>query len=169
MPLLVSGDLHFVLSNDVKMICREIDCVTVKGSIKPVKLFTVDVEVDHMETITDRLDGMSIKQKKSVREKEKKDLMWKLMNGKRTTWDVYERDKEFKELRKHYDPNFTTLFKEGYKNYISGNWKESTRIFEECLLMNPNDGPTLSLKGILDGQNNQAPSGWKGFRELTEK
>jgi hypothetical protein len=109
-PLLISGDLHYCLTPEVKLLCREIDRVTVKGSIKPVKLFSIDMDVDNMETITDRLDGMTIKQKKSVREKEKKEIMWKLMNGKRTTWDIFERDKEFKELRKLYDPNFTTKF-----------------------------------------------------------
>lgn len=168
-PLLVSGDLHYVLTPEVKLLCREIDCVTVKGSIKPVKLFTVDIDVEGMEVISDRLDGMTIKQKKKVREGEKKEIMWKLMNGKRTTWDIFERDKEFKELRKQYDPNFTSKFEEGYKNYIQGDWKEAGRIFDECLLMKPTDGPTLSLKGILEGDNYQAPKGWKGFRELTEK
>jgi class 3 adenylate cyclase len=32
-PLLVSGALHDCFSEDIKMLCREIDTVTVKGSI----------------------------------------------------------------------------------------------------------------------------------------
>lgn len=42
-PLLVSGDFYEVMTDEVKTLCREIDTVTVKGSIKPVRLFTVDV------------------------------------------------------------------------------------------------------------------------------
>ena len=42
-PLLVSGDFYEVMTSETQKMCREIDTVTVKGSIKPVRLFTVDV------------------------------------------------------------------------------------------------------------------------------
>lgn len=42
-PFLVSGELTPVLSKDVMKIMREVDTVKVKGSDKPMKLFTVDV------------------------------------------------------------------------------------------------------------------------------
>ena len=41
--LLISGHLRDILSPDFQAICREIDCVTVKGSIKPMRLFTIDI------------------------------------------------------------------------------------------------------------------------------
>jgi hypothetical protein len=37
------------------------------------------------------------------------------------------------------------------------------------LKINPNDGPTLTLKGLIEELNGSPPSSWKGFRELTEK
>lgn len=48
-PLLVSGSLHDILSDEIKHVCREIDTVTVKGSIQPMRLFTVDMDFDDME------------------------------------------------------------------------------------------------------------------------
>jgi class 3 adenylate cyclase len=41
--LLISGDLHDIMSDEMQLICREIDTVTVKGSIKTMRLFTIDI------------------------------------------------------------------------------------------------------------------------------
>jgi len=53
--LLISGHLRDLLSNDFQRICREIDTVTVKGSIKPMRLFTIDIQTDDLEPIDDPL------------------------------------------------------------------------------------------------------------------
>lgn len=47
--LLISGALYEVLTDEIKVICREIDTVTVKGSIQPVKLFTVDINFENLQ------------------------------------------------------------------------------------------------------------------------
>jgi len=43
-PLLVSGHLRDILSYPMQEIMREIDTVTVKGSIKPMRLYTVTIQ-----------------------------------------------------------------------------------------------------------------------------
>lgn len=40
--LLVSGHLRDITSPEFQLILREIDCVTVKGSIKPMRFYTID-------------------------------------------------------------------------------------------------------------------------------
>jgi len=40
-PILISGNLQSIFSTHVGQLCREIDIVTVKGSIKPIKLYTI--------------------------------------------------------------------------------------------------------------------------------
>jgi class 3 adenylate cyclase len=47
-PLLYSGELHDILSPKMRKIAREIDCVTVKGSVKPMKFYTVTLQEDDM-------------------------------------------------------------------------------------------------------------------------
>ena len=42
-PLLISGHLRDIMSNAFQQICREIDTVTVKGSIKPMRLYTITI------------------------------------------------------------------------------------------------------------------------------
>ncbi len=55
-PLLVSGSIHFMFTAPIQNLCREIDTVTVKGSIHPVKFYTVDMDFDNLEESQDRLE-----------------------------------------------------------------------------------------------------------------
>jgi class 3 adenylate cyclase len=48
-PVLVSGPFYTLLSDDIRRYCREVDKVTVKGSILPIQLFTVDVDFNGLE------------------------------------------------------------------------------------------------------------------------
>lgn len=66
--LLISGHLRDILSQDFQDICREIDTVTVKGSIKPMRLFTIDIQTEDMEVVSDPLKDKSIREKKSIRD-----------------------------------------------------------------------------------------------------
>lgn len=52
--LLISGDLHDICTPDIQLLCREIDIVTVKGSIKPVRLFTVDLDFEGLNEKKDK-------------------------------------------------------------------------------------------------------------------
>jgi len=52
--ILVSGELVPILNKDVRRLMREVDTVKVKGSDKPVRLFTVDVQVEEIAEVTDR-------------------------------------------------------------------------------------------------------------------
>lgn len=66
--LLISGALFDILTRDVKSLCREVDTVTVKGSVQPMRLFTVDLDFTCMEKKDDRFQTMTIKEKKTIRE-----------------------------------------------------------------------------------------------------
>ena len=73
-PLLVSGHLRDILSSDFQKICREIDTVTVKGSIKPMRLYTISFYTDELEEVDDELLYDSIKNKKKLRDQLRKDM-----------------------------------------------------------------------------------------------
>ena len=73
---------------------------------------------DDMRSKVDRFAGKTIKEKKTIRDKEKKLLLTKIDHGTKTTWDIFSRDKDFKELRRTYDKVFAKKFNEGYRKYI---------------------------------------------------
>lgn len=111
-----------MFTDEIKMLCREIDTVTVKGSIVPVKFFTVDIDVEHLKEKKDSMHTFSHQDRKKLRDKEKKLLLDRILKGKQSTWDLYARDNDFKSLRNSYDRHFTKKFTEAYRRYIQGDW-----------------------------------------------
>lgn len=75
-----------------------------------MRLFTVDMEYDNLEEKPYSLLTLTIKEKKHIREAEKKKLMKKLESGRKTTWAIYLKDKDFKELRRKFDQAFFNKF-----------------------------------------------------------
>ena len=70
--------MYYVLTPEVRQICREIDRITVKGSKQPIRIYTVDIEVSGLEETNDRFNKYTIKEKKRNYEKEKKNI-WHLL------------------------------------------------------------------------------------------
>ena len=167
--LLISGFIHDMFTDEIKLLCREIDTVTVKGSIVPVKFFTVDIDTEQLKEKKDSLHSFSHHDRKKIRDKEKKLLLERIANGKQSTWDLYARDKDFKSLRHSFDRHFAKKFGEAYRRYIRGDWATAEDMLSQCLKMSPKDGPSLTLKAYIEELNGTAPITWKGYRELTEK
>jgi class 3 adenylate cyclase len=76
--ILISHLLYYVLTPEVRQICREIDRITVKGSNQPIRIYTVDMDVSGLEETNDRFNKYTIKEKKRNYEKEKKNI-WHLL------------------------------------------------------------------------------------------
>ena len=49
LKILVSDIIHRLFSKPVQELCRLVDIVTVKGSVKPMGLYTVDVELGELK------------------------------------------------------------------------------------------------------------------------
>lgn len=93
-----------------------------------------------------------------------------LNEGYKTTFEVLGEDPDFKEMRHfHKQVEFESLFKQGYKLYIKGDWPNSEKKLNECLRIRPGDGPSTTILTVIDSDHGIAPSTWKGYRELTEK
>lgn len=60
--------------------------------------------------------------------------------------------------------------------YLCGDWPAARQALELCLTSRTSvagqhieDGPSRTLLDVMAGHNYQAPPGWNGVRELTEK
>lgn len=169
-PFLLSGHLRDILSYPMQEICREIDTVTVKGSIKPMRLYTITIDYDDLEPTDDPLLHKSIKDKKSIRDKLRKELFNKLFSGSMTTWDEFSTDNDFIELRRFVNPDFEKTFSIAYKAYIRGDWHTAGTHLENLIKMRPHDGPTKNLyRIVVENHKKEKPENWKGYRELTSK
>lgn len=171
--ILVSGELVPILSKDVRKLMREVDTVKVKGSDKPMKLHTIDVQVDEIPEVTDRFKKLVMKEKKRMLDREKFVLWESLKRRAMSTIAYIRQDPDFTDLRKKYNKQFNANWREAYAAYIQGDWSTAHRLLKEGQEMVPNDGPTKTLLKVIErmcerpGYN--APKNWPGWRELTEK
>lgn len=169
LSLLISGPLYKLLTDDMKHICRFVDCVMVKGSELPLDLYTIDVNLDLKPQNQKKIMIMSNKDKRK-RFAEKKELFIKEVEFTRSAAKiVLEKSSYIELLRTKKTDEFYLLWKEGTEAYKEGDFKKAGDCFRKCLNLDPTDGPAKTLLGYFERMNYRAPSDWKGVRELTSK
>jgi class 3 adenylate cyclase len=166
--ILISGELFNQCSEDIQVICRLIDVVAVKGSIKPIQMYTIDVNLSKLPK-DNKKKNPNVKKRieKLLREKE-----YLHAEGKRTGnfIEYILNTPPFKRLLSPFRPKlFNDTFKDAIDNYISGDWQQSGNLLEKCMEIDPQDGPTKTIYEYIKGLNFIKPDDWKGFRALTNK
>lgn len=167
--ILISGDFVKLLSPALKRRVRQVDCVTVKGSIKPVDLFTYDVTLDCIPIPAVHAAEHSVAEAAPA-------------PPPNVTFSMKAMENEFAE---HPDlmstwgvsTPFMKRFQQGFELYRSGQWLEASEILQETKVMRQHpttaepvvDGPSSTLLTFMGQHNDVAPGDWAGFRELTEK
>lgn len=165
--LLLSGQIYELLSDDLKDFIRLIDIVTVKGSIEPIKLYTIDVNVDLKPEKKIKKDFSD----KNKRERQiiSKKLMRDSMGANILTRQILNK-KQFKKLLNSARPNgFYKSFNAGFSHYISGDWEKARKKFLNCMQIYENDGPVKTLYDYIESFEFHSPKDWKGYRSLTSK
>jgi len=165
-PLLYSGELYDRLSKDMKKKSRLIDIVTVKGSIKPIYLYTADLDIEDFEPSENRAE-MAVAEKRS-QQKERKEFYQNLIKSESVS-DLIQEDYELAHMFRNQNIEFDARFKAGFNSYIGGDWSDAKRKFEACLAINDLDGPTNTLYNFLRDQDFICPEEWQGYHVLTEK
>lgn len=165
--ILLSGSLYDILSDDLKYICRLIDVVLVKGSKEPVRLYTVDVNLN-LTPQKDDNSNLQGKEKRKMQEKKKESLKKEgELRGNISRWILGKNS--FRELlNTGRNDDFYINWNFAFENYLSGNWQLACETFQECLKLD-DDGPGKTLIAYIKSLNYIPPEGWKGVRELTSK
>ena len=172
--ILFSGEFYDLLSDFMKRKCRKIDIVTLKGSEKPVSLYTVDINKNiHPGKIISKKDRMTLTERRSYYALKKKKLWHKYINQKPklTLGESYL--KQSKGLRQLLKPTksdmFYTCFEDGFNDYIDGEWKEAAQFLEKARYLDKSDGPTKTILSYIKSLNLKPPDNWDGYRVLTSK
>lgn len=155
--ILLSGDMHGLMSDEVQGLCRLIDRVTVKGSNAPMYLYTYDVP-SLMQFGGSLPDNVKLGLK-----------------------DVSLYD-YWKRVRPYTSEKYRLTWQRAMYAYLGGpdgtqaDWHLCKTHLQKCLTIFPNDGPALAILAYIE--NNcvegdieacKQPGTWKGFRGLTDK
>jgi class 3 adenylate cyclase len=154
-PILLSGEMHGLMSDEVKTLCRMIDRVTVKGSNAPMYLYTYDVPS------LQRFGGQIADE----------------INLGVEQLSLYD---YFKRVRPYTSEKFRLTWQMAMHSYLGGadgqqaDWKQCKLYLNKCLAVHPDDGPALAILNYIentciDKATMQKPTWWLGYRPLTEK
>ncbi|CAD8077335.1 unnamed protein product [Paramecium sonneborni] len=164
--ILISSDLFNLFSPDIKKYLRQIDMVTVKGSVRPIGLYTIDIDADH---IPPSKEDYNQHEKLEVMDQKRQIFINQIEAGEFKSDIHLNRNKDLILIMKNFNSEFQAQFSQGFQGYLLGNWKEAQMWFEKAKLLKSNDGPISTLTAVMNEYNFKAPNTWKGFRELTEK
>lgn len=151
--LLISGETHQLFSHAVKDLCRYVDRVVVKGSNKPMCLYTYDCP------------------SLSARGGDLEDM---IDLGK----DALEMPDFFRALAPRMSKEFIRAWGQGMVSYLGGHegksthWRNAALQMEICLQIKPDDGPATAILAHINAKktsHGDAPADWPGYRSLTEK
>jgi len=175
-PLLLSGAMKDLLTDGTRKHVRVIDKVTVKGSIQPIEICTVDLDMSKLKVNKQEKDigtlSRTEKKKMRLRNRSKRDkLKEKVALGEFDISKFFETEKDLKMMRETYTIDFEEKWREGFQHYLEGDWDKAKEYFEDTLAMIPgkSDGPSNTLLRVIQEHGGKAPIDWNGYRELTEK
>ena len=172
--ILFSGEFYELLSDYMKEKCRKIDVVTLKGSEKPVNLYTVDLNKNIKPgKSTSKKDRMSLRERMDYYGQKKRKLWKKYESQKKnkTIGEIYYKEsKGFRQILMNQKASlFYYNFEEGLSHYIDGEWEEASVYLYKALYLENNDGPTQTILEYMKKLKYKAPDDWDGYRVLTSK
>jgi hypothetical protein len=172
--ILFSGEFYDLLSDFMKRQCRKIDIVTLKGSEKPVRLYTVDINKNiHPGKIVSKKDRMTLRERRSYYGLKKKKLWHKYQSNKNeiSIGECYLKlSKGLKQLlKKNKSDMFYQYFEDGFGDYIDGEWADAALNLEKARYLDKSDGPTKTILSYIKSLNLKPPDNWDGYRVLTSK
>ena len=166
--ILLSGALYNQLSITMKNKCRLIDIVKLKGSNMPIKLYTIDVNLEIRRKHKQKNKIVTDKVKKEIFLKKKNRIREKAILNENIAEEFLNKKSYFELLQTGRDFSFYSKWEEGFEQYIAGNWKEAEKMFEDCLIHFPSDGPCKILLTYIRSKDSKANK-WPGYRVLTSK
>lgn len=161
--LLMSGQFFNILSKETQQEMRRIDRVGIKGNIKPVDLYTYDIDISNMKLedidLSKKSEDNSKKYYKSIKKQQRDELKKQVMNQERTIHSFFGEDEDIKMLRRNHNPKFDEIFNKGFKEYLDGDWKKAKKLFEDAKTLR-NDGPCNRILNYMKNSNFVKPGGW---------
>ena len=167
--LLISGELYNLLTEDLKELCRYVDCVTVKGSTEPIDLYTIDINHKVTPQRKEKIKIIKDSEEKAKIFKEKKIMLEGLIEEYGSITQIILEKKSYWELIDEKSDEFYEMWEKAMDSYKNGKWENSKIYLENCLKEDSKDGPANTIYNYIKKFNFKSPPDWKGERELTSK
>eukprot|EP00927_Polykrikos_kofoidii_P074468 TRINITY_DN7046_c0_g1_i1.p1 TRINITY_DN7046_c0_g1~~TRINITY_DN7046_c0_g1_i1.p1 ORF type:complete len:1017 (-),score=181.97 TRINITY_DN7046_c0_g1_i1:109-3159(-) len=166
--ILLTEALHELMNISMRPFCRLIDRVKVKGSPKPMALFSADVCCLYLTTEDQMEWRWNVRQRFRARQLLETEKAAKVDDCFEAS-NVFLNDPTIVAMRKPYTVAFHQTFGMGYQNYSQGEWQASQRLLQRAsTLLKFEDGPIEALLRYMRMHDFKAPTWWKGFHPLDD-
>ena len=167
--LLISGKLYNLFTEEMKGVCRYVDCVRVKGSSEPIDLYTIDINYNITHQSREKIGIVKSLEEKEKYFNEKKLIIEGLIEEYGSITPIILEKDSYLEIIEEKSNIFYQAWENAIRSYKKGNWGKAKQYFEECLRDDSEDGPANTLYNYIKSFNFQSPKDWRGERELFEK
>ena len=171
--------VYDLLSKEIQVLMREVDCVELKGSKLAMHLWTYDMDLSNLELRYDpKLTEEKLKSYEALKKERmieyRKDLKYfhkQFYDGKISGMAMFLSKKSVIDVHRKFTKEFYDAWKSGYSLYIDGKWPEARPFFEKTMDLLPgyHDKPSEVILGFLKAANYEKPAYWNGVRHLTSK
>jgi len=165
--ILLTDDIHKVLSNKAKERCRKIDVVKLKGASKEIGIHCFDVNNEVQVGEGHQVGHICPPQEMSVAELAAKPLDF-----------LFFMDQDIVLLQEGITIEFRSTWRTAFSEYSGElpngerklDWEKSLHLLQRCANLLPNgDGPAENLIAYINAHDCVPPSDWQGFRVLLFK
>ena len=167
--LLISGKLYNLFTEDMKELCRYVDCVTVKGSTEPIDLYTIDINYLITPQRKEKIKIVANFEEKAKIFKEKKAIIEGFIEEYGSITPIILEKKSYWELIDEKTDEFYDMWEKAMDFYKKGKWEDAKKYLENCLKEDSKDGPANTIYNYIKKFKFHSPEDWKGERELTAK
>jgi len=152
---------------------RPVDHVMFQGSKTPTRLYTVDLDYENVEVDSDRLDRKKRHVDRHESREHREKVKMRKLEPDYQVHKIFVTDKNVLVMRERYSEEFFQEYEKGYMNYEAGEWNVASEVLRRtrsmlCVDMDE-DGPSRALLDFMSRHDFQAPFGWQGYRERSEK
>ena len=155
-----------IIPECMKVKCRKIDVVKFPFQSQQIDLYAIDIRLERViptdEDFT-REPLQDVFHRRLAHAQLKDNVDDKLIKGAKNS--LFLEDEDFDNIIS-LDYDFRKLFRNGVDFYLLGAWDSSKKIFEKCLEILPDDGPTLFLYSYMESLKFEKKANWRGFRTI---
>ena len=163
-PLVFTESFFEILDEKAQVSCRKIDSILTDMTKEPFGLYTFDL-VEEVP-LPDQKREADARQDYDLRRLGDPIFTSDVSHIPMTTSILFDLDHDVNSMLKAVSPQFLDFFNKGLQAYQSGYWQDALLYIDRALEVKPADGPSLSLKRLIDAYSAKPPQEWSGFRKL---
>mmetsp|Transcript_23680 Transcript_23680/g.55238 ORF Transcript_23680/g.55238 Transcript_23680/m.55238 type:complete len:1002 (-) Transcript_23680:128-3133(-) len=167
--LIATDSVWVRLSRRMRVKCRVIDRVIIRGSKVPLDLYGFDLDYMCLKVRRRRVTlAWNPRQRFRARQLLEVEKNNHVGEGVELA-DEFDKHYDLGQMRNIFTTEFLHRFNMGFLNYVHGEWQVARRVLSQTrMMLGVQDGPSCALLRFMQSYDYEAPDTWDGVHYLDE-